>query len=263
MAIATAVAVGASAQAPTTPAKKPAAPAAGTAAKKPATGQAATPAKPAPARPAGARGRASAAPTAAARLARLKNPAGLKEMAPPTFNAAFNTTAGPFVIQVHRDWAPKAADRFYNLVKNGFFTGNGFFRVLPNFMVQFGIHGTPSIQSAWRDANITDDPVKQSNKRGYITFAMTPRPDTRSTQVFINFKDNASLDGQGFAPFGEVISGMENVDKINPEYMERPDQGAIQARGNTYLKASFPKLDYVLSAAIEKAPVAPKAVPSK
>jgi peptidyl-prolyl cis-trans isomerase A (cyclophilin A) len=264
MGIAAAFAVtGAGAQTPkpsAAPNSKPAAPAQGTPAKKPATGQAPTPAKPAAPRPAGARGRASAAPTAAAKLARLKNPAGLKEMAPPTYNAAFNTTAGPFVVQVHRDWAPKAADRFYNLVKNGFFDGDGFFRVVPNFMVQFGIHGTPSVQSAWVDANITDDPVKQSNKRGYITFA-TAGPDTRTTQVFINFKDNGFLDRQGFAPFGEVISGMENVDKINPEYGERPQQGA--PRGNAYLKATFPKLDYIVSATIEKAPVAPKAVPSK
>jgi peptidyl-prolyl cis-trans isomerase A (cyclophilin A) len=158
------------------------------------------------------------------------------------------------VVQVHRDWAPKGADRFYNLVKNGFFDNTRFFRVVPNFMVQFGIHGTPAIQAAWRDANITDDPVKQSNKRGYITFA-TAGPNTRTTQVFINFKDNAFLDGQGFAPFGEVVSGMEVVDKLNAEYGDQPSaqQGRIQAEGNAYLTKAFPRLDFIKKATIQKA----------
>jgi peptidyl-prolyl cis-trans isomerase A (cyclophilin A) len=155
------------------------------------------------------------------------------------------------VIEVHRDWAPVGADRFYNLVKNGFFDDIRFFRVVPNFMVQFGIHGTPAIQSAWRGASMKDDPVKQSNKRGYITFA-TSGPNSRTTQVFINFKDNAGLDRQGFAPFGEVVSGMDVVDKINAQYGEQPNQGSIQSEGNVYLNKDFPKLDYVKSATIEK-----------
>jgi len=188
--------------------------------------------------------------TAAAK-ARLKAPARLKEVAPPAYSARFDTSAGVFVVQVHRDWAPKGADRFYNLVKNGYFDGTRFFRVLPDFMVQFGINGDPSIQAAWRDANITDDPVKESNKRGYITFA-TAGPGTRTTQVFINFGNNARLDADGFAPFGEIISGMEVVDKINAEYRQLPDQTRIQAEGNAYLARAFPKLDYITKATIVK-----------
>jgi peptidyl-prolyl cis-trans isomerase A (cyclophilin A) len=183
--------------------------------------------------------------------AALKNPASLKEQAPPSYKAAFDTSAGKFVITVHRDWAPKGADRFYNLVKNGFFDDTRFFRVVPNFMVQFGINGDPGVQTGWQNANITDDPVKQSNKKGYVTFA-TRGKDTRTTQVFINFKDNGFLDNQGFAPFGEVTSGMDVVEKITSQYGEKPNQGSIQAEGNKYLNAQFPKLDYVKSATIAK-----------
>jgi peptidyl-prolyl cis-trans isomerase A (cyclophilin A) len=183
--------------------------------------------------------------------AALKNPASLTEQAPANYKAAFDTSAGKFVIDVHRAWAPKGADRFYNLVKNGFFDDTRFFRVVPNFMVQFGLNGDPAIQSNWANANITDDPVKQSNKKGYVTFA-TRGKDTRTTQVFINFKDNGFLDTQGFAPFGEVASGMDVVEKITDQYGEKPNQGSIQSQGNTYLKAQFPKLDYVKKATIEK-----------
>src|SRR5262249_44611125 len=153
--------------------------------------------------------------------AALKNPAALKEQAPPTYKADFDTSAGKFVVTVHRDWAPKGADRFYNLVKNGFFDDAPFFRLGPNFLVQFGINGDPSIQSNWQNANITDDPVKQSNKKGYVTFA-TRGKDTRTTQIFINFKDNSGLDSQGFAPFGEVTTGMDAVEKITSQYGEKP-----------------------------------------
>jgi peptidyl-prolyl cis-trans isomerase A (cyclophilin A) len=183
--------------------------------------------------------------------AKLKTPAQLTEKAPDIYKATFDTSAGPFVVEVHRDWAPKGADRFYNLVKNGFFDDTRFFRVVPNFMVQFGLNGDPAIQTVWRAANLTDDPVKESNKAGYITFA-TAGPNTRTTQVFINFKDNASLDRQGFAPFGKVLSGMDIVNKINAQYGEQPNQGSIQSQGNTYLKAQFPKLDYIKKATIEK-----------
>jgi len=189
--------------------------------------------------------------------AALKTPANLKEKAPETYKVNFDTSKGPVVIQVTRAWAPNGADRFYNLVKNGFFNDTRFFRVISGFMVQFGIHGDPAIAAAWRAARINDDPVKESNKRGYITFA-TAGPNTRTTQVFINFKDNGGLDGQGFAPFGQVISGMDVVDKLYAGYGEGapsgkgPNQGQIQSEGNTYLKKSFPELDYIKTATIAK-----------
>ncbi len=188
----------------------------------------------------------------AVQQASLKNPAALKEQAPATFKALFETSAGNFVVEVHRDWAPNGADRFYNLVKNGFFDNCRFFRVVPNFMVQFGINGDPGIQSAWRNANIPDDPVKESNKRGYMTFAQTSAPNSRSTQVFINFGDNSFLDKQRFAPFGKLASGMDTVDKIYSGYGEQPNQGMIQNQGNAYLEKEFPKLDYVKKASIQQ-----------
>jgi peptidyl-prolyl cis-trans isomerase A (cyclophilin A) len=182
---------------------------------------------------------------------KLLNPAALNAQAPATYKVKFQTSKGDFVVEVTRAWAPNGADRFYNLVKNGFFDDTRFFRVVPNFMVQFGINGTPSIQTNWREATIKDDPVKESNKRGYITFA-TSGPNSRTSQVFINFRDNTGLDRQGFAPFGQVAEGMDVVDKINAEYGERPSQGNIQAQGNAYLNKEFPKLDYVKKATIEK-----------
>jgi peptidyl-prolyl cis-trans isomerase A (cyclophilin A) len=187
----------------------------------------------------------------AAGAGNLSDPAALNAKAPAVYQAKFDTSKGPFVIEVHRDWGPQGADRFYNLVKNGFFDNARFFRVIEGFMVQFGINGDPQIQQVWRNANIQDDPVKQSNKKGYITFA-NAGANTRSTQVFINFKDNAFLDSQRFAPFGEVVSGMDNVEKITSQYGEKPNQGSIQSEGNAYLKAQFPKLDYVKKATIEK-----------
>ena len=183
---------------------------------------------------------------------KLKSPAALTEQAPATYKAAFDTSAGKFVIEVHRAWAPNGADRFYNLVKNGFFDETRFFRVVPNFMVQFGINGDPAVAAAWQPARLKDDPsAGHSNKKGYVTFA-TSGKDSRTTQVFVNFKDNAFLDSQGFTPFGEVTTGMDVVEKITDQYGEKPNQGAIQSQGNTYLKASFPKLDYVKKATIEK-----------
>jgi peptidyl-prolyl cis-trans isomerase A (cyclophilin A) len=190
--------------------------------------------------------------------AALKNPAALTEKAPATFNVNFDTSAGSFVVTVHRDWAPHGADRFYNLVKNGFFNDTRFFRAIPNFMVQFGIHGDPAVSSVWRSARLPVDKVTQSNKRGFITYAMGGSPDTRTTQVFINFRDNTDLDAMGFAPFGEVTSGMDVVDKIYTGYGEGaprgqgPDQTRIQAEGNAYLMKSFPKLDSIKSATIAK-----------
>jgi peptidyl-prolyl cis-trans isomerase A (cyclophilin A) len=185
----------------------------------------------------------------------LSNPASLNEKAPATYKVKFDTSKGSFVVEVHRDWAPNGADRFYNLVKNGFYNDARFFRVISGFMVQFGINGDPQISKVWRDANIKDDPVKASNKRGMITFA-TAGPDTRTTQVFINFGDNAGLDDQGFAPFGQVISGMDAVDALYAEYGEGapqghgPNQGVVQSMGNAYLAKAFPKLDYIKTATI-------------
>ncbi len=161
------------------------------------------------------------------------------------------------MIEVRRDWAPNGADRFYNLVKNGFYDDGRFFRVVSGFMVQFGINGDPNLSAPWRTATIKDDPVKQSNRRGYVTFA-TSGPDARTTQVFINFADNGRLDRHGFAPFGQVVAGMDVVDQVFSAYGEGapegrgPDQGRIQREGNGYLMRDFPKLDYVKKATIER-----------
>jgi len=197
---------------------------------------------------------ALAAP-ALAQSSNLTNPPALNEQAPRNYKARFDTSKGAFVIQVNRAWAPHGADRFYNLVKNGFYNNVRFFRVISGFMVQFGINGDPALSAHWRGANIPDDPVRQSNKRGMITFA-TAGPNTRTTQVFINFADNSGLDGQGFAPFGQVISGMKVVDSLNAEYGEGaprgrgPDQGRLQMEGNAYLMRDFKRMDYVKKATI-------------
>jgi peptidyl-prolyl cis-trans isomerase A (cyclophilin A) len=189
---------------------------------------------------------------AAAPASTLRNPAAATEKAPATYKVKFDTSAGAFVVEVHRDWAPLGADRFYNLVKAGFYDDVRFFRVISNFMVQFGINGNPAVSTIWSRAQIKDDPVKQSNKRGYITFA-TGGPNTRTTQVFINFRDNGGLDGQGFAPFGEVTQGMDVVDKLYAQYAGKPQDEfvKIQTQGNAFLNKEFPKLDYVKKATIE------------
>ena len=178
------------------------------------------------------------------------NPASLRAKAPDNYKVQVTTTKGNIVIEVHRDWAPLGADRFYNLVRSGFFTDAPFFRVVPNFMVQFGLTPNPAINKAWENTNFRDDPVKESNKRGYITFAKTAAPNSRSTQLFINFKDNAFLDAQGFAPFGTVVEGMDVVDKIYPGYGERPDQGKITMEGKAYLDKNFPQLDRITAAKV-------------
>jgi peptidyl-prolyl cis-trans isomerase A (cyclophilin A) len=184
--------------------------------------------------------------------ASLKNPASLTEQAPATYKASFDTSVGKFVITVHRAWAPNGADRFYNLVKNGFYDETRFFRVVPDFMVQFGINGDPAVAAPWQNASIKDDPsTGHSNTKGLVSFA-TRGPNTRTTQIFINYANNAGLDKQGFTPFGEVTTGMDVVEKITSQYAQKPDQGQIQSQGNTYLKAQFPKLDYVKKATIEK-----------
>lgn len=196
--------------------------------------------------------------TALAQKPSLKNPASLNEKAPATYKVRFDTSAGVFVVQVNRDWAPLGADRFYNLVKNGFYDEARFFRAISGFMVQFGIHADPAVSAVWRNARIGVDPVKESNKPMYITYAMGGTPDTRTTQVFINFGNNAQLDKMGFAPFGQVIEGQAVVNKIFTGYGEGaprgkgPEQGRIQAEGNAYLNKEFPKLDYIKKATIEK-----------
>jgi peptidyl-prolyl cis-trans isomerase A (cyclophilin A) len=182
----------------------------------------------------------------------LMKPSALNEKAPAIYKARFDTTAGMFVVEVHTDWAPIGADRFYNLVKNGYYDGCRFFRVLPGFMVQFGINGNPAIQRNWENANISDEPVKQGNTRGNISYAKSSAPNSRTTQVFINFADNSRLNRDGFAPFGKVISGMEVVDKIYSGYGQQPDQGRIQKEGTAYLTKTFPKLDYIKKATLEK-----------
>jgi peptidyl-prolyl cis-trans isomerase A (cyclophilin A) len=171
------------------------------------------------------------------------------ETAPATFRVNFDTSRGPVVIEVTRANAPNGADRFYNLVKAKYFDGARFFRVVPNFMAQFGIAGDPAVTKTW-DVPIQDDPVKASNVRGAVTFAQTSAPNSRSTQLFINFANNAFLDSQRFAPFGKVISGMENVDMIYSGDRENPDQSRIENEGNAYLQKAFPRLDYIKTARI-------------
>jgi peptidyl-prolyl cis-trans isomerase A (cyclophilin A) len=197
----------------------------------------------------------------------LMNPASLKAKAPDVFKAQFMTTKGDFVVEVHRDWSPHGADRFYNLVKAGFFDGGAFFRVHPGFMVQFGISSKPAVAKAWENANIPDDPVMGSNKRGFVTYAMSSLPNSRSTQLFINFKDNAFLDPQHFAPFGEVISGMDVVDMLYSGYGEIPAMGGkgpdpdkIEAEGDAYLLKNFPMIDKIKMAKI--LPAEPAAAPA-
>lgn len=192
-----------------------------------------------------------ALPSVAAAQPSLKNPASLTEKAPDTYKVRLDTSAGPVVIQVTRAWAPLGADRFYNLVKNGFYDDVRFFRVIPGFMAQGGMSGDPAIQKLWGRNNFNDDPVKQSNKRGFVTFAKTGAPNSRSTQFFINYGDNSRLDADGFAPFGQVISGMEAVDKFEA-YKNVPDQGMITAEGNAYLQRDYPKLTVIKKATIEK-----------
>ena len=187
----------------------------------------------------------------------LLNPAAavMRRQAPDSFRARFETSAGDFVIEVHRAWAPLGADRFYNLVDAGFFDGVRFFRVISGFMAQFGIHGDPRVAAAWRDQLIADDAVRASNTRGMVTFA-TAGPGTRTTQLFINYGDNSRLDGAGFSPFGRVVEGMDVVDRLHAGYGEGaprgrgPDQGRIEAEGNAYLEREFGELDYITRARV-------------
>jgi peptidyl-prolyl cis-trans isomerase A (cyclophilin A) len=185
----------------------------------------------------------------------LLNPATLTAKAPEVYEVKFATTKGDFLIQITRAWAPQGADRFYNLVENHFYDDASFFRVLPGFVVQFGLSANPQISRVWQMANIKDDPVKQSNRPGFITFA-TAGPNTRTTQVFINLGNNAQLDSMGFAPFGEVTQGMDVVKQLYSGYGEGapsgrgPDQGSVSSQGKAYLDKNFPKLDSIKTATI-------------
>ena len=174
----------------------------------------------------------------------------MRKEAPAEYTIRFETSRGAFVVRVERAWAPKGADRLYNLVRTGYFEGARFFRVVPGFVVQWGLHRDPEVNTAWRNAVIPDDPAgKHTNARGTITFA-TAGPNSRTTQLFINFSDNARLDRMGFAPLGKVVGGMEVVDALNAEYREQPNQGRIMAEGNAYLQREFPRLDFIQKATI-------------
>jgi peptidyl-prolyl cis-trans isomerase A (cyclophilin A) len=198
----------------------------------------------------------SPAPAANANPLLDANHPEMKKQAPAEFRVRFETDKGDFAVQVTREWAPLGADRFYNLVRHGFYDSNRFFRVVPGFVTQFGLNGDPLVSAAWRNANIPDDPRKQPNARGTITFA-NAGPSSRTTQVFINFKDNVALDGEGrgFSPFGRVIAGMDVVDGVCADYAEggpagAPDQGRLQQEGNEYLRRDFPRLTYIVRARI-------------
>ncbi len=184
----------------------------------------------------------------------LMDPAGaeMTKEAPATFRAKFETTKGTFVVEVERKLAPRGTDRFYNLVRNGYYNGTKLFRVIPGFVVQWGMSGDPALNKVWHQARIPDDPVMTSNEAGTITFAMAG-PNTRTTQLFINYKNNAGLDSQGFSPFGRVVEGMEVVESFNAEYGSTPasNQQRIGQEGNAFLDKNFPNLDAILSATIE------------
>jgi len=182
----------------------------------------------------------------------LKDPSKATEKAPDVFTAKFVTTKGDVVFECTRAWSPNGVDRFYNLVKIGFFTDIALFRVKKDFVVQWGIHGDPEVSKQWMGAQIPADPVKESNKRGTLTFAMSGPPTTRTTQVFINYKDNVQLDRMGFGPVCKVTSGMEVADKFYGDYEEQvtSKQGEITQQGNAYLREAWPNLDYIKSASI-------------
>ena len=181
--------------------------------------------------------------------------ASMTQTAPASFKVKFQTSRGDFVVEAQREWAPLGVDRFYNLVKNGFYDGVCFFRVISGFMAQFGIHGDPKVSAAWRQERIRDDPVKQSNKRAYISYAMAG-PNTRTTQLFINYSDNSRLDQMGFAPIARVVEGMDVVDRLHAGYGEGapqgkgPEQGRLQTEGSAYLTKEFPQLDCIKKATI-------------
>lgn len=187
----------------------------------------------------------------------LLDPKAATETAPEKYKVKIETTKGDVVVEVTRAWSPHGADRFFNLVKIGYYDDTAFFRVISGFMAQIGINGDPKVNAAWRAAGIPDDSVVQSNTRGMVTFAMSSQPNSRTTQIFFNYSDgNKQLDGMRFAPFGKVVQGMEVVDALYSGYGEGapqgrgPNQQRVQLEGNAYLKSEFPKLDYITKATI-------------
>jgi peptidyl-prolyl cis-trans isomerase A (cyclophilin A) len=207
--------------------------------------------------PVACKDKAPPTPPPAAAVSNPLPPPPADAVSPDSFRVKFATSKGDFTVDVTRAWAPKGADRFYRLVSEGYFKDIRFFRVLPGFMAQFGMSGNPALTAKMDTLRISDDPVTQSNKRGMVTFAMAG-PNTRSSQFFINYRDNAMLDSQGFSPFGKVVDGMKVVDALYGGYGEGapngagPSQDSIRTKGNEYLRRAFPKLDYIKSATIVK-----------
>lgn len=201
--------------------------------------------------------------TGAASETAAANTVGLAEFAAATvaepFQVEFQCSNGTFIVEVYPEWAPIGAEQFRQAIEAGIFNEARFFRVIPGFVVQWGIPGDPEQAAIWDKKTILDEPVKTSNVRGTITFAKSQMPNSRSSQVFINYRDNTQLDGMGFSPFGKVVKGMEVAEAINAQYREEPDQGEIQAKGNAYLKEYFPKLDYIKEAKILGSVAAPAA----
>ncbi len=181
----------------------------------------------------------------------LMNPEAANETAPETYKVELMTTKGPVILEINRSWSPLGADRFYNLVKVGYYDNVAFFRMVDGFVAQFGIHGDPAVTAAWKKAKIKDDPGSKSNKRGFVSFA-TSGPHTRTTQLFINFGNNSNLDSMGFTPFAQVVEGMDVVDSLYSGYQQKPNQGMITKEGNAYLKSKFPSLDYITTATIKE-----------
>jgi peptidyl-prolyl cis-trans isomerase A (cyclophilin A) len=198
----------------------------------------------------------NAAPTSSVPLAHvthpdLLDPSKASAHAPDVYKAKLTTTKGDVVLEIHRDWSPNGADRFYNLIKMGFYDDTRFFRAVDGFMVQWGISGDPMVSAKWQNAGIPDDPPKQSNARGTITFAQSSLPNSRTTQVFISTVDNSRLD-KNFAPFGKVVTGMDVMDSLYKGYGENDPtvQPSVQSQGNVYLDRRFPKLDGIKHAEI-------------
>jgi len=188
------------------------------------------------------------------------NPAMIAAATPAdAFQVEFQCSNGTFIVEVYPEWAPIGAEQFRQIIEAGIYNEARFFRVIPGFVVQWGIPGDPELAAEWDQKTMQDEAVKTSNVRGTITYAKSQAPNSRSSQVFINFRDNTQLDGMGFSPFGKVVKGMDVVEAINAQYREEPDQGEIQSKGNAYLKEYFPKLDYIKEAKILGTVAAPAA----